>query len=101
MVCAGVCKFTSFLQVLQRPEHRVGQLALNVVEGSHATAGLLKVRHLGAKFIHDVPHWNLLLCGLQRKTQQKEKSEVEIGQQDNQTVSSTSVKFYLDIGMSI
>lgn len=64
-----VSEFTSFLQVVQGPEDRVRQLALDVEKGGHATAGLVRVLHLGAKLIHDIPHWNLLLRRLHKKTE--------------------------------
>lgn len=54
--------YTSLLQVCERPEHSVGQLALCVEEGGHATARLIRVLHLGAKLIHDVPDGHFFLC---------------------------------------
>lgn len=53
--------FTSFTQVPQRPEDRVGDFAFSVEKGGQTAAGLVGMLHLGPKLIHDVPHWDPLL----------------------------------------
>lgn len=63
---AGSNNVTSFLQVPQRPQEAVGQLAPHVEDGSHAAAGLVTVLHLGAELVHHVPHGDLVLRRLQK-----------------------------------
>ena len=61
---AFLCR-TSGGQVPQRPEDGEGHLSLEVVEGGQAARGLVRVLHLGAKLIHDVPDGDLVLRRLE------------------------------------